>query len=93
MRPRVFPAEDLAGHAATTLGEIASMRPRVFPAEDGGGERASAPQSSSFNEAAGIPRGRRSQGGREGRRQAASMRPRVFPAEDKRGRQPHPPGG
>ena len=61
------------------------MRPRVFPAED-------LPQNFSaaciiawcFNEAAGIPRGRR-----EHSRSAtidsvldASMRPRVFPAED-----------
>ena len=37
-----------------------------------------------FNEAAGIPRGRRSENGRarHRRRSCASMRPRVFPAED-----------
>ena len=39
--------------------------------------------ASSFNEAAGIPRGRRWPGRRPPARQAcASMRPRVFPAED-----------
>ena len=36
-----------------------------------------------FNEAAGIPRGRRVEGDLTGRdRRHASMRPRVFPAED-----------
>ena len=62
------------------------MRPRVFPAEDlqetGALVEVSAP---CFNEAAGIPRGRRAEW-RQGRATltAASMRPRVFPAEDAR---------
>ena len=35
MRPRVFPAEDVAHHARSAPQEgCASMRPRVFPAED-----------------------------------------------------------
>ena len=36
----------------------------------------------SFNEAAGIPRGRRLRGQRTCGGREASMRPRVFPAED-----------
>ena len=60
------------------------MRPRVFPAEDLVifGETADQyPQS--FNEAAGIPRGRPPRGGGDpGVLVKASMRPRVFPAED-----------
>ena len=60
MRPRVFPAEDkVAEGVERTTGE-ASMRPRVFPAEDSSG-RSVAVMSGwhvSFNEAAGIPRGR-----------------------------------
>ena len=59
------------------------MRPRVFPAEDSGSVSTSKRARSSFNEAAGIPRGRLGDmlevleelG-------LASMRPRVFPAED-----------
>ena len=60
MRPRVFPAEDHDGHRGDEGFGGASMRPRVFPAEDaplgvsGGGTDVSC-----FNEAAGIPRGRR----------------------------------
>ena len=59
------------------------MRPRVFPAEDAATGSACSRGSARFNEAAGIPRGRRqistpSVKGRAG----ASMRPRVFPAED-----------
>ena len=65
MRPRVFPAEDAASGAAAvaTCFVSASMRPRVFPAEDGKIFRdrvADIGQSTlRFNEAAGIPRGRR----------------------------------
>ena len=36
MRPRVFPAEDVAGVHAVHPRVHASMRPRVFPAEDVG---------------------------------------------------------
>ena len=60
------------------------MRPRVFPAEDIRKlARLFNQEVGCFNEAAGIPRGRR--GARRtsrGRRAWASMRPRVFPAED-----------
>ena len=41
---------------------------------------------SRFNEAAGIPRGRRHHDESEDRGRRASMRPRVFPAEDDRHR-------
>ena len=34
MRPRVFPAEDLAFNEGRCVIGTASMRPRVFPAED-----------------------------------------------------------
>ena len=34
MRPRVFPAEDVAPRGVVQGPEVASMRPRVFPAED-----------------------------------------------------------
>ena len=34
------------------------MRPRVFPAEDAGAAIMTAASAASFNEAAGIPRGR-----------------------------------
>ena len=60
MRPRVFPAEDMVGlHVALEDVTGASMRPRVFPAEDPrrGAERGG--DLMRFNEAAGIPRGRR----------------------------------
>ena len=58
MRPRVFPAEDERLLAEIDAGNVASMRPRVFPAEDVKflDDMTSAAQS--FNEAAGIPRGR-----------------------------------
>ena len=65
----------------------ASMRPRVFPAEDADSRYTITPclVRTSFNEAAGIPRGRRRRWATRlqppGRREA-SMRPRVFPAED-----------
>ena len=36
MRPRVFPAEDLALITFNDSEGFASMRPRVFPAEDAG---------------------------------------------------------
>ena len=58
------------------------MRPRVFPAEDSENRLRPPMAERGFNEAAGIPRGRRHQGRRQSRRRAASMRPRVFPAED-----------
>ena len=61
MRPRVFPAEDAAVAASVASHAEASMRPRVFPAEDWGiGARVSVCESR-FNEAAGIPRGRRAE--------------------------------
>ena len=85
MRPRVFPAEDLLSALAISPDLPASMRPRVFPAEDD--QAASScieSDSSRFNEAAGIPRGRRRgcHHARTERGAQASMRPRVFPAED-----------
>ena len=62
MRPRVFPAEDRGPRRPPWLssGWPASMRPRVFPAEDSSRERIAGTlrSSLSFNEAAGIPRGR-----------------------------------
>ena len=58
------------------------MRPRVFPAEDSKLALRGSPISIRFNEAAGIPRGRRERAARPGRGLDASMRPRVFPAED-----------
>ena len=59
------------------------MRPRVFPAEDVAriGARQSAARAS-FNEAAGIPRGKRQRAVFAECAANASMRPRVFPAED-----------
>ena len=60
------------------------MRPRVFPAEDSTFACTCSAMTPSFNEAAGIPRGRHAPD--EVRRlriaREASMRPRVFPAED-----------
>ena len=61
------------------------MRPRVFPAEDLSSTAGTNTLLMGFNEAAGIPRGRRPQGLEGERAAAASMRPRVFPAEDTRG--------
>ena len=59
------------------------MRPRVFPAEDGAESTTSTRPPGSFNEAAGIPRGRHVLVGRSYHFPfCASMRPRVFPAED-----------
>ena len=58
MRPRVFPAEDLAGSTMRQPTDPASMRPRVFPAEDPLGPRSLTRPVPCFNEAAGIPRGR-----------------------------------
>ena len=59
------------------------MRPRVFPAEDFGEACNFAEVSTGFNEAAGIPRGRRTARLRCWTAyMLASMRPRVFPAED-----------
>ena len=58
------------------------MRPRVFPAEDSNRPcgRRRAPKR--FNEAAGIPRGRRDTCRGRAKASYASMRSRVFPAED-----------
>ena len=59
------------------------MRPRVFPAEDYRKRWTGLPIAESFNEAAGIPRGRLSMQEHFGvSKSSASMRPRVFPAED-----------
>ena len=59
------------------------MRPRVFPAEDQERHPLSDEYHEGFNEAAGIPRGRRGRLRVARQRPAgASMRPRVFPAED-----------
>ena len=58
------------------------MRPRVFPAEDRGDCEADREAAHCFNEAAGIPRGRRADEQGRARPPVASMRPRVFPAED-----------
>ena len=58
------------------------MRPRVFPAEDRGTMSSPLCPHCGFNEAAGIPRGRRPASGCAQDGEAASMRPRVFPAED-----------
>ena len=83
MRPRVFPAEDARNVKFLERAHAASMRPRVFPAEDlpraGAGGQRPPPR---FNEAAGIPRGRRVLLKTFSGHQPASMRPRVFPAED-----------
>ena len=58
------------------------MRPRVFPAEDTTIRASSLGSTRSFNEAAGIPRGRLKHGLYDHGYVDASMRPRVFPAED-----------
>ena len=58
------------------------MRPRVFPAEDLCPLCDEELPGNRFNEAAGIPRGRRRGTGEVHRTAGASMRPRVFPAED-----------
>ena len=59
MRPRVFPAEDASWSGWRHLRQGASMRPRVFPAEDRAVVGPCAFIACRFNEAAGIPRGRR----------------------------------
>ena len=59
MRPRVFPAEDGAAADTADRRARASMRPRVFPAEDLLSLLTRRLSPPSFNEAAGIPRGRR----------------------------------
>ena len=59
MRPRVPPGK--AGYPLCFRrqpADSASMRPRVFPAEDADEPREGRNGESSFNEAAGIPRGR-----------------------------------
>ena len=66
MRPRVFPAEDRAITPADVSPGCASMRPRVFPAEDPALAQCLVEYFAGFNEAAGIPRGRR-RIGRRGR--------------------------
>ena len=58
------------------------MRPRVFPAEDMVSKDTVDVMLGSFNEAAGIPRGRPLTERLKMNRDDASMRPRVFPAED-----------
>ena len=58
MRPRVFPAEDASVDPHLAEPQPASMRPRVFPAEDSFCSPRLMRPSWSFNEAAGIPRGR-----------------------------------
>ena len=61
------------------------MRPRVFPAEDSIRSLLAKGMLGSFNEAAGIPRGRPgAEHSQLSPRLVASMRPRVFPAEDLR---------
>ena len=59
MRPRVFPAEDAYRKANYVTRAQASMRPRVFPAEDYARNCKRRASLAGFNEAAGIPRGRR----------------------------------
>ena len=59
MRPRVFPAEDDVYDLDGTVPDRASMRPRVFPAEDVAASPNVRRICRCFNEAAGIPRGRR----------------------------------
>ena len=61
MRPRVFPAEDSKFVGQSEQQIRASMRPRVFPAEDRACTRPPSIGPWSFNEAAGIPRGRPSE--------------------------------
>ena len=59
-RPLRVPAAEDDQMQARQLGHAgASMRPRVFPAEDDGGVVSPNCIDYSFNEAAGIPRGRR----------------------------------
>ena len=58
MRPRVFPAEDAGTRGHIHTRDQASMRPRVFPAEDQHTRWTATGGYRSFNEAAGIPRGR-----------------------------------
>ncbi len=59
------------------------MRPRVFPAEDSERLCVALKVTHGFNEAAGIPRGRRPEiRDKILKYIEASMRPRVFPAED-----------
>ena len=59
MRPRVFPAEDIQPVLYVAGSVVASMRPRVFPAEDVLRNVIDSNSAVRFNEAAGIPRGRR----------------------------------
>ena len=59
MRPRVFPAEDVHRLDWKEIRQGASMRPRVFPAEDCFSVPKCTGPAKGFNEAAGIPRGRR----------------------------------
>ena len=54
MRPRVFPAEDLAGFGSIDTLVQASMRPRVFPAEDLDKYPSNFRAWQCFNEAAGM---------------------------------------
>ena len=61
MRPRVFPAEDRLCQPVQPERRATSMRPRVFPAEDGLESGDQEARADYFNEAAGIPRGRRAE--------------------------------
>ena len=64
MRPRELPAEDVAdGPSVSGLETAASMRPRELPAEDTLILRMPCGASWSFNEAAGVTRGRRERDG------------------------------
>ena len=65
MRPRVFPAEDADVVGDAVQLSVASMRPRVFPAEDSPANVSVRSADNSFNEAAGIPRGRHAGGSQD----------------------------
>ena len=82
MRPRVFPRKTHLPQLRDAPGRRASMRPRVFPAEDAIDAIDKDAAAKRFNEAAGIPRGRRKAALKDEIEARASMRPRVFPAED-----------
>ena len=57
MRPRVIPAEVHDPVEVAYVGDPASMRPRVIPAEVALVKERDAHKETSFNEAAGHPRG------------------------------------
>ena len=84
MRPRVFPAEDLAGDSGERRHGSASMRPRVFPAEDPAGRpHPPRPEPHASMRPRVFPAEDPVGPTRVGGRRWASMRPRVFPAEDR----------